>query len=607
SINRDLLINGDIGWTLYPQLGFSSGEIELNNLDGFNRNHLAKIENASIAIEVLPLFKGEIKIGELTLNGLVLNLITNKDGTSNLDNMFPKKAPVEAEVTKQEKDINDELKNQKNGFFAINKAQLAGVNITNSVIEVQDLRAGSANKVNINHIHLGKFALDKETDLSVSTALSAAQMSAQIELQAKLIVAADFSSIQLNKLNLQTILTGTDIPNGKIVSSVQSNVFYNLNTAKAELNALLLEVDKIQLKGVVSVQTAAKTKVRFTLQGNEWDLKPYLPEDKKAAKKTETSAKSSEVKAVSEQDPDLSFLNSLDIQGTLAIAGLKASGLTLGKIDTVIEVSNGKARIKPLTVQLYQGLLTVNGWVDDAKGLNKYQLTSTLKNVQIRPLLTDAAQIDLLSGTTALNFSAAGKGLTASKIKSGLVGEGDFALLDGELYGVNIPQEIRALKAKLTGKPTPTEANIKKTDFASLTGKFIIKKGVVDNNKLLMLSPVMRLDGAGLADILHESLNYKLSVTPLSKSDAETELYDLKGVTIPLLINGSFSDPKFALDMDGALKEELKMKTKQLQEKAKSELKKQQEKLQDKSQQELKQEGKELEGKMKKELGKLFG
>jgi len=601
SINRELLINGDIGWTLYPQFGFSSGEIELNNPAGFNRKHLAKIESAAIAIDVLPLLKGEIQIGELTLNGLVLNLITNKDGTSNLDNMFPEKtASIPADTTEKQPE------DKKTGYFAINKAQLAGIDIADTTIEVQDLSEGSANKINIKQIHLGKFALGKEADLSVITQLSTAQLSAQIELQTKLIVAGDFSSIQLNKLNLQTLLTGEDIANGKIVSSVQSDVFYNLDTAKADIDNLILAVDKLQLKGVLSVQTQDKTKVRFTLQGNEWDLSPYLPEDNKSTEKTDTAAKG-EVKAASEQEPDLSFLDDLDIQGTLAIAGLKASGLTLGKIDSVIEISNGKAQIKPLTAQLYQGLLTINGWVDDAKGLNKYQLTSVLKDVQIRPLLSDAAQIDLLSGTTALNFSATGKGLTGGKIKSGLVGEGNFELLDGELYGINIPQEIRTLKAKLTGKPAPTQANIKKTDFASLTGKFSIKKGVLDNNKLLMLSPVMRLDGAGLVDILQELLNYKLSVTPLSKSDAQTELYDLGGVTIPLLITGPFSKPKFALDMEGALKDELKMKTKQLEEKAKSELKKQQEKLQDKSQQELKQEGKELENKMKEELGKFFG
>jgi len=610
SLNRELLINGDIGWTIYPQLGFSCGEIELNNLKGFNRKQLVKIDNAAIALQLLPLFKGEIKIGELTLNGLVLNLITNKDGTSNLDNMFPDKTAADTKNRAQQENQNAETESQKSGFFTLNEAQLAGINITNALIEVQDLQAGSANKINISYLHLGKFALGKETDLSLLTEFSAQKSAAQIDLQAKLIVAADFSSIQFNKLDVQTILTGKDIPNGKIASSLQSNVFYNIRTAKADLNELVLMVDQIQLTGVLSVQTQDKTKVRFTLQGNEWDLNPYLLKDTTPLKQKDTNAKNaqnSQADIAAEQEPDLKFLNSLDIKGTVAIAGLKASGVTLGKIDSVIEVSDGKAQLMPLTIQLYQGVLTLNGWVDGAKGLNKYHLTSALKAVQIRPFLSDTSQIDFLSGTTALNFSASGSGLTVSKIKSGLVGDGDFELVNGALYGINIPQEIRTFKAKLTGKATPTEKNVKKTDFASLTGKFSIQQGVVDNNKLLMLSPVMRLDGMGLVDILQESLNYKLSVTPLSKSTADTELSDLGGITIPLLIIGPFSAPKFTLDMEGALKEELKIKAQQLESRAKEELKKQQETLQEKSQEELKQEGKKLENKMKKELGKFFG
>lgn len=593
SINRDLLINGDISWTFYPQLGLSSGEIELNNPDGFNRKHLLKIDNASLGLQVMPLFKGEIQIGELTLNGLVLNLITNKDGLSNLDNMVPKSNASDVKQTAAQPAPSA---NQQPGFFAIDKAQLAGINIKNALIEVQDLQVDSTSKVDINHIQLGKFALGEETDLSIVTDLLVAKMNGHIELQAKLLVAPDFSSIQVNHLNLQTKFTGNDLPNGKITTVLKSHIHYDLNTGKADLSELFLAVDKINLKGKISVQTSKITKVRFDLQGNEWDLNPYIPanEEKQATKATATDSV-----AANEQEPDLSFLHNLDINGSLAIAGLKASGLTIGQIDTVIVINQGKAQIKPLTAQLYQGLLTLNAWVDDANGLNRYMLSSKINDLQIRPLLSDAADIDLLSGTTAFNFYAIGQGLTASKIKSGLVGNGDFKLIDGELYGVNIPQEIRILKAKLTGKPAPTEANIKKTDFASLTGEFNISKGVVDNNKFLMLSPIMRLDGLGLVDILQESLDYKLSITPLSKSDESSSLYDLNGITIPLLIKGPFTAPKFSLDMDGALKEQLKMQAKKLEQKAKAEFQRQQKKLQDKSQQQIKD-------KLKKELGRFF-
>ena len=601
TINRELLIKGDLGWTFFPQLGFSSGEIALNNPDGFNREHLAKIDNAAVGLAVLPLFKGDVQIGEVTLNGLLLNLITKKDGTSNLDNMFPEKSAAAPEQTEEKQPDT-----KKPGFIGAGKLQLAGININNAQIEVQDLKAGSTTRVNIDHIRLGKFAPGEETELSVVTDLLMAQMEGHIDLQTKLIAAPDFSSLQLNDLALQTEFTGKDLPNGKISSTINTDIAYNLTSSTAKLTEFILQLDEINLRGDISVQAKDKTKVRFALQGNEWDVTPYMAEPSEKTEK-ETDKNANKTAAVSEQEPDLSFLHGLDVKGTLAIAGVKADKLKIGEISTTIEINRGKAQIKPLTAQLYEGLLTLNAWVADSKGANSYKLDSKLKDVQIYPLLVDAAEIDIISGTTAFNFSASGKGLTASKIKSGLVGTGDFTLLDGELYGINIPQELRGLKAKLKGDPAPTEEDIKKTDFASLTGTFAIKKGIVDNNKLLMLSPVMRLDGAGLADILKESIDYKLSVTPLSKSGAETELQDLSGITIPLLIKGPFTKPKFSLDTEGALKQHLKEKADAELEKQKQKLEEKKQELQEKSKEKIEEKSKELEEKLTEKLGDLFG
>ncbi|WP_019612942.1 AsmA family protein [Psychromonas ossibalaenae] len=600
TINRDLLINGDIGWTFYPQLGFSSGEIELNNLDGFNRKHLVKIDQASLGLDIMPLFKGQIQISELTLNGFVLNLITDKNGRSNLDNMST--ASAASTTTDASQESTESSSEGKSGTFTADKVQLAGININNAVIEIQDLTVSSSTKLNISHIRLGEFALGKEADLSVLTDVMVAEMDGHIDLQSKLLVAADFSSIQLNKLLLKTDFSGKTLPNGKVSSVLSSDITYNLNSAAADIKNLQLNVDKIQLKGSASVQTGTVTKVRYALEGNEWDLNPYLNQpgsSDSTADSTGTSDKTPDSQSetpAAEQEPDLSFLKTLDVQGTLKIAGVKADKLVIGEINKTLMIKNGKAELKPLTAQLYKGLLKVNAMVDEAQGKNRYKVSSHLNNVDLRPLLTDAAEVDILSGTTAFNFSGKGQGLTAAKIKSGIVGSGDFELLDGELYGVNIPQEIRSLKAKLSGKAAPTEKNIKKTDFASLTGKFSIKKGLVNNQKFLMLSPVMRLDGLGLVDILKETLDYKLSIAPLSKSGADTEQFDLSGLTIPLLITGTFTEPKFALDMDGAMQEQLKAK-------AEKEL----EKLKGKSTEELKEEGKKLEDKVKSKFKNIFG
>jgi AsmA protein len=607
SINRDLHIKGDLGWAFFPQLGFSSGEIELNNLEGFGKPHLVKINEASLGINILPLLSGEISIGKLTLNGFEVTMITNKDGVSNLDNMGAKSNTTESTSTEQANDT--EPTSEESGFFDISKTQLAGIDINDTVIEIEDLQSGSYQKITINEIKLGQFALNKETDFSVKTHLQVDDLSADIELTTRLLVNNELDNIKLNDLlltvlatadalpngelnsslktdvdyalssqkatlkglDLNTIITGDNLPNKKVSTQLNADISYQVENQLATIDSLKLLIDELALDGNVSVQTGLITKVRYALTTNEWDLNPYMAASDTPAE-SDSTADSSATKnttAQPEVEPDLSFLKGLDIDGTLKMAGVKVDNISIGEINKHLIIKQGKAQIKPLTAQLYQGLLTLNAEVDESNGLNKYNLATNLKDVQLMPLLVDAAELELLSGTTSFNFSGKGQGLTTSKIKQGIVGKGDFSLLDGELYGVNLSQELRILKAKIKGKTIPTDDSIKKTDFASLTGNFNIAKGLVNNEKLLMLSPVMRLDGAGLVHIIKESLDYKLSITPLSKSTDETDYLDLDGITIPLVITGTFTQPEFSIDTDSVLKQQLEQELDQQKEKLK--------------------------------------
>lgn len=642
SINRDLHINGDIGWTFYPQLGFSSGEIVLDNLASFDKPQLLKINQASLAINILPLLKGEISVGKLTLDGFELTLLTDKNGLSNLDNMGADKRSttntVKPETTSPEKAQNQE------SFFAINKTQLAGIDINNAIIELQDLQAGSYQKITINEIKLGQFALDKETTLSINTKVIIDDVESEIKLNTLLAVNTELNNIKLNKLQIDSTLTADALPNGQLTSQLKTDIDvaleskivtlkgldiktvvnadnlpnkkistqfnadinYQLENQLATLSALKLKVDNIELAGDVSVQTSAITKVRYDLVANQWDLNPYITKTSDEETSTANTSKSSGsiTEKQAEVEPDLAFLHDLDIDGKLTIAGVKIDNINIGEVKKRLIIKHGKAQLKPLTAELYQGFLTVNGQVDDSKGRNKYQLSTSLKDVQLHQLLIDAAEIDLLSGKTNFSFTGKGQGLTSTKIQQGLVGKGDFTLLDGELYGVNIPQEIRILKAKITGKKPPTSDNIKKTDFASLIGNFTIDKGLVNNQKLQMLSPVMRLDGSGLINILTELLDYKLSISPLSKSKAETDYVDLNGLSIPMLIKGSFTDPKISLDTDGALKEQLKAKAKALEKEAKVKLKAEQKRLKQRADKELKKYQDDLDAETQEKIKK---
>jgi AsmA protein len=66
-------------------------------------------------------------------------------------------------------------------------------------------------------------------------------------------------------------------------------------------------------------------------------------------------------------------------------------------------------------------------------------------------------------------------------------------------------------------------------------------------------SPLLRLGGAGDIDIGNERLDYLVKATVVASAAGQggKELAQLKGVTVPVKLSGSFSSPQYAIDFSG--------------------------------------------------------
>ena len=737
-INRDLVITGDLSWSLYPLLGFQSGKVTLLNSPDFEEKTLLNVEDATISINVIPLFSGQFEIGEIVLNGVEFNLITNKDGASNLDNLQAESTETtEAKTTKQGTPSEEE----SSEAIDLSKFVLSGITLTNAQLQVIDHQTNKNQEIAIKSMTLNEFAFDKKSHFSLTSSFKNEQVDADIALEADIFIDSTLNNIELTgltieskvlsdaladstlnttftsgltykvdtkkldvkaitinnkftgsyldgdiyinssdihvtnhnelelgKLTLTSSLNGSALDNNKLDTNLQTNlavdiqkqttkidkfelkntitgkelqgtlnisfkemnisdfekilikqfklvseldvpavskdkinstitseVSYDLAKQKLNLDSLQSTVNDLELGGQLSFIQQAVPVIRYNLKGNVWDLTPYLTSTNEQTDKAVTNEKSKQA-AGAEVEPDLSILKELDIKGDLTIAGLLYEDIRIGKITNNLTVKNGKASLNPLNAQLYDGSLNINAWVDEKGGENQYKATTTLKNVVLMELLKDAAKVDLLSGTANLNLVTDGKGLTATKLQQNINAKGDFKILDGELYGINLSQEIRVLKAKIKGETLAADKLVKKTDFASLIGEFTVENGIANNQKLLMSSPVMRLDGSGTANTITKAINYRLGVTPLSKAGEETDFIDLNGITIPLLIEGTFDKPSFKLDTEAALKEKISAGKEVLKEKAKEAI------LGNKSSDELKEEAKDLKAKAKEAI-----
>lgn len=560
ALNRDLAINGDLGWVFFPSLGIQSGQIELKNAVGFTQNNLAKIDELSISINILPLLSGEIVLGKLSLDGLVFNLETNVDGLSNLENIGSQTASSvdseQAAVT-----VVEEKPSSKQAT-ELPQLTLAGIEISNTKINIIDEQLGSNTALTIELIELGKFELGQDTALDILLNVVTDEFVGDLNLHALLNVDDEFAHINLNELTLKGSLKGENVPAGQMNIFLTSKVFVNLSPVTAEINALAIDVNGMTLGGDASVALLEKTKVRFDLVANQWDLNPLIPEtqesDEVVVEKTEPTP---------EVEPDLSVLTTLDVDGKITVAGFKAKGLNIGETLLKVNVNNGTAKIEPLSVNLYEGNMMLNASLSHDNGNNSYEISKKLTDVKVFPLLKDVADIELIAGTTNFELVAKGSGLTVSKIKQGLEGHGSFAITDGAIYGVNVAQKIRAIKETL-GSDSKGGDIEKKTDFSALNGSFTINNGIVDNTSLDMEAPFIRLAGKGTADIIKELVDYHLNVKLVSTSKGQGGDENLSGLAIPLKVTGSFSEPKFGIDTNGLISAKVDEQKAKLKEKA---------------------------------------
>jgi len=353
-------------------------------------------------------------------------------------------------------------------------------------------------------------------------------------------------------------------------------------SSSARLDNLKAKLDDTGLTGALAVTDFTSQAITFDLNVDEIDLDRYLPADKKQPAKVQASqaAKSAGVPASETELFPVETLRKLNANGTARIGLLKKSNLKA--TDTVVKVkaSGGKVNVKP-SAALYQGKTNANVTIDASKKTPTLNIGANLNGVQIEPLLKDLQGEAKLAGATNAKVNIVAVGNTESAVKKTLNGNASFTFKDGALVGVNIAKIIREGMAKFDGKPAPKTNEPEKTDFSSLSGTAKITNGVVNNQDFNMQSPLLRITGAGKADLVKENLDYllKAAIVGSLKGQGGEDLKKLKGVTIPVRVTGPFASPSYKPDLSAALSDTVKQKAKEKVEEKKGEAMK---KLEDK-------------------------
>ncbi len=82
---RTLALDGKIGLTFFPKIGATLGKVTLSEPN--SPAIFARVDEARVAVALLPLLSRHVIVDRVTLTGLAVDLVRHKDGRTNFDDL----------------------------------------------------------------------------------------------------------------------------------------------------------------------------------------------------------------------------------------------------------------------------------------------------------------------------------------------------------------------------------------------------------------------------------------------------------------------------------------------------------------------------------------
>ena len=655
---RDLVIEGDIGLSIFPWLALTLGETWLSNAEGFSDEPFARIGEVELSVALMPLLRRELQVERVHLEGLALNLERDARGRTNWDDLM-------AEADEPAPD--DPGRGPGDRAPGLRDLDVGGVVIRDARVSWRDDQSGTALRVDPFNLELGRLRPGVETPLEMSLTLHQEDpvMTAALDLNARvtldpaaqrydlrrLVAAVDLSGEPLpadmsariqadmgvdlasgvagiERLTLEILgmelsgqvrIRGLDTDTPRATGELRSNTFsartlleglgqippettdpdvltrvaleldFEADGDAASLTGLDVRLDDTRMQGSAQVSQYDRPAIRAELDVDRIDLDRYLP----PPSETPADAPAAEREGWPDDVIELpvEMLRSLDLNARLTVAEMVVSRLNLSGLSLTLTSRDGLVEIKPFTGQLYEGSVEASMRLDVRDSIPRYAFEHALQGVRAGPLLDDLTEGEgLLAGTTRLQARIDTRGNSIRAMVSGLNGAGEFRFTDGAVKGINVAQIIRDAEARFRGRPVERSEEPNQTDFSEMEGSFTIREGVVTSDDLRASSPLLRVRGQGNADLPRERLDYRVDTTLVATLEGQggRPLDDLRGVNLPIRIQGPFDDLSFRLDLGPVLEERVREEVdRAIEERIQPELDEQRERLEERLREQL--------------------
>lgn len=330
---------------------------------------------------------------------------------------------------------------------------------------------------------------------------------------------------------------------GEVTANITGNMHVDYAAQNAKLD-LVAKIDDSKIAGTVAMKDFNHPSYAVEISTNRLDLDRYLSgEWLKRFRDDATTF-------------DTSVFKDMILHGSLRAGEIKLNKFKLNKLAADIKVEKSMITIAPLAALLHGGALKGSLSVT-AYEMPMVAARQNLKGMQIGALLADTAYAGRLSGNGSMDLDISTQGNSLGMLRKALKGNVSLALSQGSLAGIDLRTALIEGRGDLG---TMNAARIHpanftdKTQFSELKATFGLKDGEVSAAGFEMKSPLIQTAGEGGFDTGSAKMDYRLNATVSSAINRRTggELFELKGITVPIRVSGPYATPDIAFDFAAA-------------------------------------------------------
>ena len=576
---RPFSLGDDLSLSLFPWAGISFSDLRLGNTPGFSEKELVTVKSFDVRVKLLPLISKDIQVKRFILNEPKITLVKNKKGQVNWAQ--PDDATKKSGTEKTTKTSESSAE----AGLPIKDLTVGEFSIKNGSINWIDHTTNTHKKITAVNLKLKDVSLERPVKLSFSALLDNQPLSIDGTVgplgkdfkQATIPLALDINALKELALQLngkvenpgskpgvdmaveikafsprklmaalgQEFPVATSDPDALGRVALKANI--KGNQKKLAVSEGILNLDESTLKFSLNASDFAKPNLAFDLNLDRIDADRYLPPKSEQQPAAE--------KPTQKQAADYKPLRKLILDGRIQIGQLIVNRAKIEDLHLQIKAKNGIFKLDPLKLNMYQGNVSGVGNFNVQTNTPKRSLNLNVENIQAGPLLRDVLEKDVLEGVTNANVKLTMAGDDAPTIKKTLNGNGQVRFNDGAIIGIDLAGMVRNVKSAFGLEQKPAQRP--RTDFAELAAPFSIKHGNVHTPQTSLKSPLIRVIAAGDANLVKETLDFRVEpkVVGTIKGQGDTEARS--GLMVPVLVTGTFSNPKFAPDLAGMAKKQL--------------------------------------------------